>query len=85
MATMKFFSVIVLSLICAATTAPLDSEHQIPTAAAPAAAKLKIPPYIKKIYQKMNQAMEQDDLDVSLKYLKTVRTVHWLEPVTHSE
>ena len=60
---MKLFSLILMSLICAATTAPLDNENQIP---ASTAAEVKIPPYMRMIH-KMNQTMEQDDLKISLK------------------
>ena len=79
---MKLFSLLVIfKLMCIATTAPLDNDIK-PSRAEEEA---KIPPYIRKIYKKMSQAMEQDDLHTSLKYLRTVQTVHWLEPVTHSK
>ena len=76
------FSLIVMCLICTATTAPLDGENHRPT---PTAAEIKIPPYIRKIYNKMSQAIDQADLHTSLNYLKTIQTVHWLEPVTHGK
>jgi len=44
-----------------------------------------IPPLIRKAYRKMSAVMEQGNLDISLKYLRTVKTIHWLEPVTHGE
>lgn len=71
------FSLIVMWLICTATTAPLDGDNHRP--------EVKIPPYIKKIYNKMSQAMDQGDLNTSLKYLKTIQSVHWLEPITHGK
>lgn len=71
-----------MKLICAATTAPLGSENHF---SAPTMAEVKIPPFIRKIYKKMSQAMQQDDLHTSLKFLRTIRTIHWLEPVTHGK
>jgi len=41
-----------------------------------------VPTLIKNIYDQMNVVMEQDDQDISLKYLKVVKTVRWLAPVT---
>ena len=83
---MNSTSLIVMCLICVATSAaPLDGENHKPTTTTAAAAEVKIPPYIRKIYNKMSQAMEQDDLHTSLKYLRTVQAVHWLEPATHSK
>ena len=76
------FSTIVLTLVSSATTAPLESDDQIPTQST---AEIKIPPYIKRIYKKMSQAMEEGDLHTSLKFLRIVQTVHWLEPVTHGK
>lgn len=66
-----------MNLICIATTAPLGSDRD--------SAEVKIPPYLSKIYRKMSQAMEQGDLHTSDKFLKTIQTVHWLEPVTHGK
>jgi len=44
-----------------------------------------IPPLIRKTYRKMSAVMKQGNLDISLKYLRTVKKIHWLEPVTHGE
>jgi len=44
-----------------------------------------IPPIITNIYQKMTAVLEQGDLEISLKYLEIVKTLHWLEPVTLGE
>lgn len=77
------FSLVIMKFICTATTAPLDSDHK--RSAPTTTTTVKVPPYIKKIYHKMSQAMKQDDLHTSLKYLRTIRTVHWLEPVTHGK
>ena len=41
-----------------------------------------VPTLIKNIYDQMNAVIEQDDRDISLKYLKVVKTVRWLAPVT---
>jgi len=77
--------IIVMSLLSTATPAPLDtldSDHEVPT---PSTTQVKIPAYIKKIYNKMSRVMEQDDLNMSMKYLRTVGTVHWLEPIRHGK
>ena len=71
-----------MSLLSIVTPAPLDSIHEIPT---PSTTQVKIPAYIKKIYKKMSQVMAQDDLHMSLKYLRTIGTVHWLEPIRHGK
>ena len=76
------FSIIVLTLVSSVGTPLLKSDDQIPT---PSIAEVKIPPYIKRIYKKMRQAMEEGDLHTSLKFLRIVQTVHWLEPVTHGK
>ena len=76
------FCGIVLKLVSLVTTAPLDSDNQVST---PSTAEIKIPPYIRKIYKKMSQAMQQGDLHTSLKFLRIIQTVHWLEPVTHGK
>jgi len=44
-----------------------------------------IPPYIRKTYRKMSAVMKQGNPDISLKYLRIVKKIHWLEPVTHGE
>lgn len=73
-----------LILLAVATAAPLDSDHKMAKSES-ASAEVQIPAYIRKIYKKMSQAMEQDDLHMSLKYLRTVQTVHWLEPLSHGK
>ena len=69
-------NLIVISLISVATTAPLDNPRT--TAAA---ADVIIPPYMKKIYNKMTQALNQDDQGISAKYLSSLQTIHWLDPI----
>ena len=76
------FCVIVLKSVCSVTTAPLDSDNEVST---PSMAEIKISPYIRKIYKKISQATQQGDLHTSLKFLRIIRTVHWLEPVTRGK
>jgi len=47
--------------------------------------QIYIPPIIRNIFYKMSALMEQGDLEVSLKYLEIVKTLHWLGPVTVGE
>jgi len=44
-----------------------------------------IPPLIRRTYRKMSAVIEQGDLETSLKYLRTIKTIHWLEPITQGE
>lgn len=71
-----------MKLVCTATTAPVDRVNHISTRTVE---EVKIPPYIRKIYKKMSQAMQQDDVHTRTKFLKTIRAVHWLVPVTHGK
>ena len=43
------------------------------------------PLHIRKIYKKMSQPMQQGDLHTSLKFLRIIQTIHWLESVTHGK
>ena len=41
--------------------------------------------HIRKIYKKMSQPMQQGDLHTSLKFLRIIQTIHWLESVTYGK
>ena len=68
----KLIVSLVFILLEVASAVPIDNSRD----------DVYIPPLIRNIFHKMSAVMDQGDLDISLKYLRIVKTLHWLEPVT---
>jgi len=73
----KSIVLLVFILLEVARSVPIDSNKDD--------SPIYIPPIIRDIFYKMSALMEQGDLETSLKYLKIVKTLHWLGPVTVGE
>jgi len=71
----KLIILLAFSLLKIATAVPFDSSSD----------DIYIPPLISDIYHKMIEVIEQGNLEIGLKYLEIVKTLHWLEPITLGE
>ena len=71
----KLIISLVLILLEVASVVPFDNSGD----------DVYIPPLIRNIFHKMSAVIDQGSLDISLKYLRIVKTLHWLEPVTLGE
>jgi len=67
----KLIAILVSVLLGVANVTSFDnSDHDV-----------YIPPLIRKLFHKMSAVMENGDLTIGLKYLRIVKTLHWLQPV----
>jgi len=71
----KLIGLLISIFLAVSNTLPVDDSRD----------EVYIPSLIKNIYSKMSAALDQDDQETSLNYLKIVKTLHWLEPVTLGE
>ena len=68
----KLIGLFISIFLAVANALPVDDNRD----------EVYIPSFIKNIYDKMSAVLDQDDQNMSLNYVRILKTLHWLKPVT---